>query len=80
VQNNETGTEETVPVDGIFVAIGHKPNTSLEKQIEVDEMGYVVVNPEPLKRVTCAYLACGTYRTVSASDYGGGYRLYGGVR
>lgn len=39
-------TEETteVPIDGVFVAIGHRPNTELFRgQIDLDEKGYVVL-------------------------------------
>ncbi|MGE0109547.1 MAG: FAD-dependent oxidoreductase, partial [Bdellovibrionales bacterium] len=36
-----------VPLDGIFIAIGHVPATSLFKgQLELDEEGYVVTPPE----------------------------------
>ncbi|MFH0773847.1 MAG: FAD-dependent oxidoreductase [bacterium] len=35
--------EKTIPVDGAFVAIGHRPDTDLFKgQIELDEKGYVL--------------------------------------
>jgi thioredoxin reductase (NADPH) len=38
-----TGEQKTLPVDGIFIAIGFTPNTSLFKgQIELDENGYIV--------------------------------------
>lgn len=37
----ETGKEEEFKTDGVFVAIGHKPNTELLKGIELNEKGYV---------------------------------------
>ena len=46
VRDNETGQEEVLEADGIFVAIGHRPNTEfLNGQVETDEMGYIVVKP-----------------------------------
>lgn len=39
-------TEWEVPADGIFVAIGHKPNSDLFKGIlDMDELGYLKVHP-----------------------------------
>ena len=38
-----TGERKTLPVEGVFVAIGHTPNTRLFKgQIELDAAGYIV--------------------------------------
>ena len=38
-----TGERSTLAVDGVFVAIGHTPNTRLfEGQLELDENGYIV--------------------------------------
>lgn len=37
-----TGKEEEFKTDGVFVAIGHKPNTDIFKGIELDKKGYVV--------------------------------------
>ncbi|WP_281890765.1 thioredoxin-disulfide reductase [Paenibacillus sp. YYML68] len=46
VKNNETGEEELIETDGIFVAIGHKPNTEfLAGQVATDEIGYIMVKP-----------------------------------
>jgi thioredoxin reductase (NADPH) len=43
VLNNKTNEESTLTADGLFVAIGHKPNTDfLKGQIELDEKGYIV--------------------------------------
>ncbi|MGH1482491.1 MAG: thioredoxin-disulfide reductase [Geminicoccales bacterium] len=47
VKNAKTGVEQTVNVDGVFIAIGHDPATSLFKgQIDMDEHGYVQTKPD----------------------------------
>jgi thioredoxin reductase (NADPH) len=39
----DSGNIETVPCDGVFVAIGHSPNTKLfAGQLEMDERGYLI--------------------------------------
>lgn len=43
VVDNATGETRDIPADGVFVAIGHRPNTDfLNGQVEVDELGYIV--------------------------------------
>lgn len=42
LRNLQTGEERIFPCSGVFIAIGHKPNTDLFKgQIEMDEVGYI---------------------------------------
>jgi thioredoxin reductase (NADPH) len=42
VVDTVTGEEADLAVSGLFVAIGHEPNTAVVKgQLELDEMGYV---------------------------------------
>jgi thioredoxin reductase (NADPH) len=44
IKNNKTGVETKLNVGGLFVAIGHEPNTSIFKdQIDMDDRGYVIV-------------------------------------
>jgi thioredoxin reductase (NADPH) len=44
LRNVKTGDVSDLGTDGVFMAIGHTPNTSLfEGQLELDEAGYVVV-------------------------------------
>ncbi|WP_067623262.1 thioredoxin-disulfide reductase [Alicyclobacillus acidiphilus] len=59
-QRNETGISEILETDGIFVAIGHKPNTSfLNGQIETDDLGYIVVKPGTTETNIPGVFACG---------------------
>lgn len=60
VKCNETGNEEVLETDGIFVAIGHKPNTEfLGGQIELDETGYIKVKPGTTQTNIEGVFACG---------------------
>ncbi|MHA4894940.1 thioredoxin-disulfide reductase [Pedobacter sp. PWIIR3] len=50
VLNNETGVESDIPVEGFFVAIGHKPNTDIFKGwLDMDETGYLKTIPGSTK-------------------------------
>ncbi|WP_077303221.1 thioredoxin-disulfide reductase [Virgibacillus pantothenticus] len=45
-RNNDTGEEELMEADGIFLAIGHIPNTDfLQNVIDIDKDGYITVEP-----------------------------------
>lgn len=47
VKNVKTGTVTDVAVGGIFIAIGHKPNTDLFKgQLDMDDEGYIITHPD----------------------------------
>ncbi len=60
VKNNESGAEELLETDGIFVAIGHTPNTGfLGGQIETDETGYILVKPGTTETNVPGVFACG---------------------
>ncbi|KIL37672.1 thioredoxin reductase [Cohnella kolymensis] len=60
VRNNETGREEIIETQGLFVAIGHTPNTKfLDNQIETDELGYIKVKPGTSETNVPGVFACG---------------------
>ena len=45
LRNMKSGAEKVLPIDGLFVAIGHTPNTQLFKgQLATDENGYLITN------------------------------------
>jgi thioredoxin reductase (NADPH) len=46
LEDTKSGKTEEVKADGLFIAIGHKPNTDLFKGIlDMDETGYLKVKP-----------------------------------
>lgn len=58
-----SGEEETVPCDGVFVAIGRTPSTELFKgQLELDHAGYIVAG-EDTKTSLAGVFAAGDVRT-----------------
>ena len=60
VLNNETGEEETITVSGVFVAIGHHPNTGfLGGNITTDPNGYIVTTPGTSETNIQGVFACG---------------------
>ncbi|TMV50955.1 thioredoxin-disulfide reductase [Paenibacillus mesophilus] len=60
VKDGDTGEEEVIETNGIFVAIGHTPNTGfLKGQLKTDELGYLVVNPGTSETNVPGVFACG---------------------
>ncbi|MDO6676792.1 thioredoxin-disulfide reductase [Tenacibaculum sp. 1_MG-2023] len=48
--NNQTGEKTEIPVTGVFIAIGHKPNTELFKDVlDMDETGYLITKGKSTK-------------------------------
>jgi thioredoxin reductase (NADPH) len=59
VRSNKTGDRREVPVKGVFVAIGHTPNTALFRgQIELDMNGYIITH-DGSKTSVAGVFACG---------------------
>ncbi|SEB72099.1 thioredoxin reductase (NADPH) [Tenacibaculum sp. MAR_2009_124] len=48
--NNQTGDKIDIPVTGVFIAIGHTPNTQLFKgTLDMDETGYLITKGKSTK-------------------------------
>jgi thioredoxin reductase (NADPH) len=68
VRNTKTGDVTTLPVTGLFVAIGHRPNTDLFKGIlDMEDSGYLMTKPGSSYTNIDGVFACGdvqdhTYR------------------
>ncbi|MFD2924094.1 thioredoxin-disulfide reductase [Halobacillus naozhouensis] len=60
VKDNDKGEEELIETDGIFVAIGHNPNTEfLKGKLDMDEKGYLLVEPGMTDTNIPGVFACG---------------------
>lgn len=58
--NNQTGEKEKIAITGLFIAIGHKPNTDIFKgQLEMDEVGYIQTKGKSTKTTIPGVFACG---------------------
>jgi thioredoxin reductase (NADPH) len=59
LRNSRTGLRTELPVEGVFVAIGHTPNTSLFKgQLEADANGYLITHSGSRTNIPGVF-ACG---------------------
>jgi len=48
--NNQTQEKEEIKITGLFIAIGHKPNTDIFKgQLDMDDVGYIITEPKTTK-------------------------------
>ncbi|WP_378184938.1 thioredoxin-disulfide reductase [Aquimarina sp. W85] len=48
--NNQTGEKEEISITGLFIAIGHKPNTEIfNGKLDMDETGYILTKGKSTK-------------------------------
>jgi len=60
IRDTQTGDKRELPVEALFIAIGHQPNTQLFRdQIELDVVGYIRVIPGTSRTSREGVFACG---------------------
>lgn len=77
LKNTQDGSEQTIPTDGVFIAIGHAPNTAIFRdQLTLDAEGYIETTPGTTRTSVPGVFAAGdvqdkTYRqAVTAAGTG----------
>ena len=75
IKNNKTGEESEMSIDGVFVAIGHTPNSKLFKDIEVDEAGFIKTYDHHLTNIDGVFVAGDVHdnhykQAITAAGYG----------
>lgn len=75
IKNNKTNQISEMPIDGVFVAIGHMPNSKLFKDIDIDEAGFVKVYDHYLTNKKGIFVAGDIHdshykQAVTAAGYG----------
>jgi len=76
LKNTKTGEESSIDLAGVFVAIGHEPNTSLFKnQLDLDENDYIIINKNTQTSVDGVFSAGDVHdhryrQAVTAAGYG----------
>jgi thioredoxin reductase (NADPH) len=61
LKDTQTGETSEMTTDGLFVAIGHRPNTDLfsDCELAIDESGYLITEPKSSKTKLEGVFACG---------------------
>ena len=58
LRDTQTGEKREMPIEGLFIAIGHKPNTDVFREfLEVDDKGYLSVTDHTLSNVEGVFVA-----------------------
>ncbi len=58
IKNNKTGAESVIPCKGVFIAIGHVPNTKfLAGKLKLDDLGYIITKNEVLTDIPGVFVA-----------------------
>ena len=57
VKNSQTGEESEMQTDGVFVAVGHIPNSRVFKNIDIDEKGFIKVQDHTRTNVEGVFVA-----------------------
>lgn len=61
IYNNQTKDSKNLELEGVFIAIGHKPNVDIfdPTQVELDDQGYIKTKPDSTYTSVEGLFACG---------------------
>jgi len=60
LKDTQSGDVRNMPIEGLFVAIGHKPNSELfAPLIDTDDVGYIITKPDSTATNVDGVFACG---------------------
>jgi thioredoxin reductase (NADPH) len=60
LRNAKSGAESVLPADGVFIAIGHTPNTAIfAGQVDMDDEGYILTAPGSTRTSRAGVFAAG---------------------
>jgi thioredoxin reductase (NADPH) len=58
LRDTRTGEQREVPMEGLFIAIGHKPNTDVFRDwLDADEKGYLITHRHTASRIEGVFIA-----------------------
>jgi thioredoxin reductase (NADPH) len=58
LRDTRTGEQREMPIEGLFIAIGHKPNTDVFRDwLDTDEKGYLVAHRHTYSRIEGVFIA-----------------------
>ncbi len=75
IKDNKTDKVTEMPIDGIFVAIGHMPNSARFKGIDLDEQGFIKIHDHYLTNIEGVFVAGDVHdnhykQAITAAGYG----------
>src|ERR1035437_1637952 len=75
IKNNQTNEINEMPIDGIFVAIGHMPNSAMLTGIDLDEQGFIKIRDHYLTNIEGVFVAGDIHdnhykQAITAAGYG----------